>query len=200
MESIKYELKNIGTSIIFLTYQTASDGLWFYQTQLNPGQTRTIWIKPGTLIYTGPESNLKGINAYQVVTPNVVDDMPTLCPSPSPTATPTLTPTTTVTPTVTSTVTPTVTPTITPTNTPTNTLTPTLTQTPTSTFPYCGIHLNSVNYISPTTYEWEYDFTNLPINCNQLFLEFSELYKQIFFITYNLNCFFFFLMFLIDFI
>jgi hypothetical protein len=194
MESTKYELKNIGTSIIFLTYQTASDGLWFYQIPLNPGQKRTIWVKPGTLIYTGPESNLQGITTYQVVTQNFASEMPTLCPSPTPTVTPTITPTvsitptTTVTPTVTETVTPTVTATITPTVTetvtPTPTITatvtetvtptPTLTQTPTSTFPYCGIHLDSVNYISPTTYEWEYHFTNLPINCNQLFLEFSE--------------------------
>ena len=194
MESIKYELKNIGTSVIFLTYQTASDGLWFYQTPLNPGQKRTIWVKPGTLIYTGPESNLQGITTYQVVTPNFASEMPTLCPSPTPTVTPTITPTTSVTPTVTATVTATVTPTVTatvtptetltptPTITPTETLTPTPTETltptptltPTSTFPYCGIVLNSVNYISPTTYEWEYDFTNLSINCNQLFLEFSE--------------------------
>ena len=194
MESTKYELKNIGTSVIFLTYQTANDGLWFYQTPLNPGQTRTIWVKPGTLIYTGPESNLQGVAAPQVITPNFASEMPTLCPSPTPTVTPTITPTASVTPTVTATVTATVTPTVTPTETltptptetltptptetptmtPTNTLTPTPTITPTSTFPYCGIQLNSVNYISPTTYEWEYDFTNLPINCNQLFLEFSE--------------------------
>ena len=194
MESTKYELKNIGTSVIFLTYQTASDGLWFYQTPLNPGQKRTIWVKPGTLIYTGPESNLQGITTYQVITPNFASEMPTLCPSPTPTVTPTITPTASVTPTVTATVTATVTPTITPTITstvtptvtstvtptitatvtPTKTLTPTPTLTPTSTFPYCGIQLNSVNYISPTTYEWEYNFTNLPINCNQLFLEFSE--------------------------
>ena len=194
MESTKYELKNIGTSVIFLTYQTASDGLWFYQTPLNPGQKRTIWVKPGTLTYTGPESNLKGVATPQIITPNFASEMPTLCPSPTPTVTPTLTPTAsvtptvtvtpteTVTPTVTSTVTPTVTPTVTatvtatltPTPTVTATLTPTPTITPTSTFPYCGIHLNSVNYISPTTYEWEYDFTNLSNNCNQLFLEFSE--------------------------
>jgi hypothetical protein len=83
-----------------------------------------------------------------------------------------VTPTETLTPTPT--VTTTVTPTETPTMTPTETLTPTPTITPTSTFPYCGIVLNSVNYISPTTYEWEYNFTNLAINCDQLFLEFSE--------------------------
>ena len=194
MESTKYELKNIGTSVIFLTYQTASDGLWFYQTPLNPGQKRTIWVKPGTLTYTGPESNLQGVTAPQVITPNFASEMPTLCPSPTPTVTPTITPTASVTPTVTATVTATVTPTVTPTETltptptitstvtptvtatvtPTETLTPTPTITPTSTFPYCGIQLESVNYISPTTYEWEYHFTNLPINCNQLFLEFSE--------------------------
>ena len=188
MESTKYELKNIGTSVIFLTYQTANDGLWFYQTPLNPGQTRNIWVKPGTLIYTGPESNLQGVAAPQVITQNFASEMPTLCPSSTPTQTPTITPTvsitptTTVTPTVTETVTPTVTPTVTSTVTPTvtvtvtptETVTPTPTITPTPTFPYCGIQLNSVNYISPTTYEWEYDFTNLAINCNQLFLEFSE--------------------------
>ncbi len=112
-------------------------------------------------------------------------------PTPSNTPTPTITPSTTPlncdftyvigsitnTPTPTNTVTPTntptntVTPTQTPTNTPTNTVTPTYTPTPTVTPAECSISLDNVELISGTT--WAYYFTNLPANCEQLFLSYS---------------------------
>ena len=63
------------------------------------------------------------------------------------------------------------TPTPTPTLTPTNTVTPTYTPTPTVTPAECSISLDNVTYVSGTT--WAYYFTNLPLNCEQLFLSYS---------------------------
>ena len=123
----------------------------------------------------------------------IVTNTPT--PSITPTITSTVTPTNSVTPTVTVTITPTVTETVTPTPsitpthtitptltqtptytptptiTPTNTITPTHTPTPTVTPAECSISLNNVVLISGTT--WAYYFTNLPANCEQLFLSYS---------------------------
>jgi hypothetical protein len=58
------------------------------------------------------------------------------------------------------------TPTPTPTNTPTNTVTPTVTPT----FPLCGVQLNSVNYISGTT--WQYNFVS-SVQCSTLSIQYS---------------------------
>jgi len=60
--------------------------------------------------------------------------------------------------------TPTPTNTSTPTTTPSNTLTPTITSTPTSTLPYCGISLDSVTYVSGTTYQ--FNWTNYVPTCS----------------------------------
>ena len=86
----------------------------------------------------------------------------------------------TPTPTPTNTPTPTITPSTTPLNcdftyvigsitntpTPTNTVTPTVTPT----FPLCGIQLNSVNYVSGTT--WEYNFISGSL-CSTIILYYS---------------------------
>ena len=115
-------------------------------------------------------------NCYTSVYPCCIVPQTPIYPSVTPTMTPTMTPTITPTetPTMTPTETPTMTPTptITPTITPTETLTPTPTLTPTSTFPYCGIQLNSVTYGSGNN--WIYTFTNLFVSCSQLFLEYSQ--------------------------
>jgi surface protein len=72
--------------------------------------------------------------------------------------------------------TPTQTQTQTPTNTPTQTLTNTPTQTqtqtvtPTPTFPLCGVQLNSVNYVSGTT--WQYNFVS-SVQCGTLSIQYS---------------------------
>jgi hypothetical protein len=187
MDVIKYELKNIGNSIIFLTYQTASDGLWFYQVPLNPGQTRNIWIKPDTLTYTGPSSNLQGLNVGQPIVMDTAAPMPSVCPTSTPTPTPTNTTTPTQTPTQTETSTPTPTQTETPTQTPTPTQTetptqtptqtetptqtPTPTMTPTPTFAYCGINLENV--VNTTGYDWEFTFFNNGGNCGDLFFQYT---------------------------
>jgi hypothetical protein len=85
----KYELKNIGNTIIYLSYRTASDGLWFYQVPLNPGQTRNLWVTPNTLTYTGPSYNLKGLVPTKSITPTPATS---ICPTPTPTHTPTPSP------------------------------------------------------------------------------------------------------------
>jgi hypothetical protein len=90
MIAAKYELKNIGNTIIFLTYRTASDGLWFYQVPLNPGQTRNLWVVPNTLTYTGPSHNLKGLSPTQAIIPTPATS---ICPTPTQTPTQTQTPT-----------------------------------------------------------------------------------------------------------
>ena len=113
MSIAKFEVKNIGSVIILLTYQNSSDGMWIYQSSLLPGQTKHIWSTPGTLSYTGRLTNIK------------ITQLPTdICG---------ITPTPTSTPTITETPTPTPTNTKTPTNTPTNTKTPTNTPTPSPT-------------------------------------------------------------------
>jgi len=131
MSIAKFEVTNIGSVIILLTYQNSSDGMWIYQSSLLPGQTKHIWSTPGTLSYTGRLTNIK---ITQLPT-DICGITPTPTSTPTITETPTPTPTNTVTPTNTPTPTNTVTPTITetPTNTPTSTVTPTITETPTNT-------------------------------------------------------------------
>jgi hypothetical protein len=108
--------------------------MWEYQVNLDPNQTKSIWLINGTydaaLIF---ESSIVLVNdGVYPLTPT-----PTPTPTQTPTNTPTNTPTPTNTQTPTNTGTPTNTPTPTntgtPTNTPTNTGTPTNTPTPTMT-------------------------------------------------------------------
>jgi outer membrane biosynthesis protein TonB len=116
--------------------------MWEYQVNLDPNQTKNIWLIDGT--YDAAQIFEASIilvnNGVYPLTPTPTRT-PTQTPTPSVTVTqtPTVTPTNTATPTVTptNTATPTVTPTntATPTNTetPTNTPTPTNTETPTNT-------------------------------------------------------------------
>jgi hypothetical protein len=86
-----------------------------------------------------------------------------------------VTPTATATPTISISKTPSVTPTISISTTPslTPTLTPTLsvTPSPTATFPACAVVLNSVTYVSGTT--WSYNFT-AGTSCGTILLEYSN--------------------------
>jgi len=95
--------------------------MWEYQVELNPNQTKNIWLLNTTYSSAFPNS---------IVLVNL-GPFPPLGPTPTPTATPTNTPSTTATPT--NTPTNTATNTQTPTNTPTNTQTGTPTETPTNT-------------------------------------------------------------------
>jgi hypothetical protein len=139
MACSKYTLTNTGSTIANFNYRRCDDSLWEYQVELNPGQTKNIWLINNTYsispVYV---SSVSLIN--QGAFPPVGQ---TATPTPTATVTPTVTPTQTQTPTpsttATLTPTPTGTPTQTPTNTqtqtqtPTNTGTPTQTQTPTNT-------------------------------------------------------------------
>jgi hypothetical protein len=116
-------------------YRRCDDSLWEYQVELNPNQTKNIWVINGTYtispVYT---SSVSLIN--QGAFPPISE---TATPTPTPSVTPSNTPTTTLTSTptptttLTSTPTPTTTLTATPTETPTNTPTTTNTETPTNT-------------------------------------------------------------------
>lgn len=111
MACSKYTLTNTGSTIVNFNYRRCDDSLWEYQVELNPGQTKNIWLLNGTFtiapVYT---TMISLIN--QGAFPPISE---TATPTPTPTETPTNTPT----------------PSVTATNTPTNTGTPT--GTPTST-------------------------------------------------------------------
>ena len=137
MACSKYTLTNTGSTIINFNYRRCDDSMWEYQVELNPNQTKNIWLINGTYsIAPLYQSSLVLVN-------NGV--FPPVYPSPTPTTTPSVTPTNTTTPTNTASntptptqtgtaaVTPTPTNTETPTNTPTNTQTGTAAVTPTPT-------------------------------------------------------------------
>jgi hypothetical protein len=127
MACSKYTLTNTGSTSINFNYRRCDDTMWEYQVNLDPNQTKNIWLINGT--YSIAQSfltNLVLVNNGSFPFP--VTPIPTATPV-TPTATP-VTPTATpVTPTATP-VTPTATP-VTPTATP---VTPTATPvTPTAT-------------------------------------------------------------------
>jgi hypothetical protein len=119
MACSKYTLTNTGSTIINFNYRRCDDSLWEYQVELNPNQTKNIWLINNTY------SIAPLFQSSVVLVNNGV--FPPVYPSPTPTMTPSVTPTNTPTPSVTATNTPT------PTNTSSNTPTPTNTETPTNT-------------------------------------------------------------------
>jgi len=172
MACSKYTLTNTGSTIVNFNYRRCDDSLWEYQVELNPNQTKNIWVINGTYtispVYTSSVSLINqgafppiSETATPTPTPSVTpSNTPTgtaaVTPTPTQTQTPTNTGTAAVTPTPTNTETPTNTPTgtaaVTPTPTNTNTPsqtptdTPSVTQTPTSTSP-----LQSFSVFSGTT-------------------------------------------------
>jgi len=159
MACSKYTLTNTGSTIVNFNYRRCDDSLWEYQVELNPNQTKNIWVINGTYtispVYTSSVSLINqgafppiSETATPTPTPSVtpsntptgtaaVTPTPTNTQTPTNTSTPTNTPTGTaaVTPTPTNTgtaaVTPTPTPSITPSQTPTDTPSSTSTPTPT---------------------------------------------------------------------
>jgi len=103
MACSKYILTNTGSTIVTFNYQKCEDAQWQYQVELNPNQTKNIWLYDGT---------------YQIAEPFkllvVLQNTGAFPPTPTPSVTPTITPTITVTPTLTPSITPTKTPTPTP--------------------------------------------------------------------------------------
>ena len=147
MACSKYILTNTGSSIVNFSYQRCDDAMWEYQVELNPNQTKNIWLLNTT--YSSAFSNsivLVDLGVFPPValspTPTMYltpTNTPTISVTPSITASQTQTPTQTASQTQTQTQTPTPsitasqTQTQTPTNTPTNTATQTPTNTPTNT-------------------------------------------------------------------
>jgi hypothetical protein len=119
MACSKYTLTNTGSTIVNFNYRRCDDSLWEYQVELNPNQTKNIWVINGTYtispVYT---SSVSLINQGA---------FPPISETATPTPTPSITPSNTQTPTGTAAVT------STPTNTPTQTNTPTTTTTLTAT-------------------------------------------------------------------
>ena len=135
MACSKYTLTNTGTTIVNFNYRRCDDSMWEYQVNLQPNETKNIWLIDGTYGVAPLFNNLISLVNNGVFPPLNA----TLTPTPTPTITPTGTGTPTPTPTNTETPTPTpsttspVTPTPTATNTPTNTATNTPTNTTTNT-------------------------------------------------------------------
>ena len=124
MACSKYTLTNTGSTIVNFNYRRCDDSLWEYQVELNPGQTKNIWLLNGTFtiapVYT---TMISLIN--QGPFPPISE---TATPTPTPSVTPSNTPTQTGTPTNTPTPTQTGTAPITPTPSVTATITPSPTE------------------------------------------------------------------------
>ena len=142
MACSKYTLTNTGTTAINFNYRRCDDSMWEYQVNLDPNQTKNIWLINGT--YDAAqifEASIVLVNdgAYPLTpTPTrTPTGTPASTPTPTPTQTQTgtaaVTPTPSATPTETATVTPTPTNTNTPTQTQTGTASVTSTPTPTAT-------------------------------------------------------------------
>jgi hypothetical protein len=115
MACSKYTLTNTGSTLVNFNYRRCEDSLWEYQVELNPNQTKNIWLIDNTYSIA-----LSFKNSVSLVNQGV---FPSISASQTQTPTQTPTPTTTPTPSVTAT----------NTQTPTNTSTPTQTQTSTPT-------------------------------------------------------------------
>ena len=122
MACSKYTLTNTGSTVVNFNYRRCDDSMWEYQVNLDPNETKNIWLINDTYSIA-PSFN----GSVYLVDDGAYPLTPT--PTPSTTATPTPTVTPTITPTKTST------PTVTPTITPTTSVTPTITPTPTPTRP-----------------------------------------------------------------
>lgn len=141
----KYTLKNTTSSTQTFSYQECSNNMWTYDSLLEPGQTKNIWLVNSTF------------QSYYTNDMLIVDDgvfPPVASPTPSPSSTPTNTPTpsVTTTPTPSVTTTPTVTPSVTPSSTVTATPTPTVTPSATPSFNFEVENINTVGaYIEGIT-------------------------------------------------
>ena len=137
MACSKYTLTNTGTTVINFNYRRCDDSMWEYQVELEPSQTKNIWLLNNTYSIAQSYANSVILNNQGEFPPVGPTPTPstTAASTPTPTPTPTNTPTVTTTPTQTATQTgtPTGTPTPTQTGTPVETPTPTGTPTPTQT-------------------------------------------------------------------
>jgi len=131
MACSKYTLTNTGSTLVNFNYRRCDDSLWQYQIELEPNQTKNIWLIDNTYSIAPSFRNSVVLVNQGVFPPVTASNTPT--PTATPTQTQTPTPSVTATQTETPTNTPTPTQTPTQTETPTNTPTPTQTETPTNT-------------------------------------------------------------------
>ena len=156
------------------SYQRCDDAMWEYQVELNPNQTKNIWLLNTT--YSSAFSNSIVLVDLGVFPPVALSPTPTISVTPSNTptisVTPSNTPTISVTPSVTASSTPTQTQTgtasVTPTNTPTETMiftgatetpTPTPTVTPTETMIFTGATETPTPTLTPTPTQIVFSFS-----------------------------------------
>jgi len=119
MACSKYILTNTGSTIVNFNYRRCDDSLWEYQVELNPSQSKNIWLIDNTYSIA-PSFRGSVLLVNEGVFPAVSvsqTQTPTQTPTPTNTPTPSVTPTNTPTPSVTQTQTSTNTPTPTPTRT-----------------------------------------------------------------------------------
>ena len=76
MACSKYTLTNTGSTIINFNYRRCDDSMWEYQVELNPNQTKNIWLINGTY-------SIAPIYQSNVVLTSEV--FPPVYPSPTPT-------------------------------------------------------------------------------------------------------------------
>jgi hypothetical protein len=48
MACSKYILVNTGSTVVTFNYQRCDDALWQYQVELNPNETKNIWLMDDT--------------------------------------------------------------------------------------------------------------------------------------------------------
>ena len=106
MACSKYTLTNTGATAVNFNYRRCDDTMWDYQVNLDPNETKNIWLIDGTYHIADAFNG-----SILLVNDGVYPITPTPSITPTNTPTPSITPTLTPTPTVTSTTTPTPTPT-----------------------------------------------------------------------------------------
>ena len=98
----KYSLTNTGTTAVNFNYRRCDDSMWEYQVNLDPNQTKNIWLLNDT--YSTP---LFFNSQILLIDDGAFPPIPNITPSATPTLTPTETPIPSITPSVTPTLTPT---------------------------------------------------------------------------------------------
>ena len=92
MACSKYTLTNTGSTIANFNYRRCDDSQWEYQVELNPNQTKNIWLLNGTFSLAPVYTTMISIINQGVFPP--ISETATPTPTPSVTPTPTPTPTT----------------------------------------------------------------------------------------------------------
>jgi hypothetical protein len=123
MACSKFTLTNTGSTIVNFNYRRCDDSQWEYQVELNPNQTKNIWLINGTYSISPVYTSIVSLVNQ--------GPFPPISQTATPTPTPSVTPTNTPTPSVTATRTPTQTQTGTASVTPTPSVTATITPSPT---------------------------------------------------------------------